>query len=792
MASWEEINEIIRKIAEGTATDKEKEIFFQMSEDDERINIQFAKQINNIREGKDNHFGDRSSYSNDNQIEVIQRSREEKLFLEEVKKEINGRLSISLFVDNTEVINLNKELQQELVNCPWTQDIKSIPNFKKLNSEESTVLEIFEHTEIAGKLLIVGEPGAGKTTTLRELAKQLVIKAEKDTFAPVPVLINLASWQYKKSIYEWILETICIEYRRSISTIKQWLIKQKLLLMLDGLDELEPSVQELCIRAINTFLSQEDSPSSLVVCSRREEYLNCEIKLNLNGAVCLLPLKDRQIKSYLQQINNVFLWQTFERDRILLELIRVPLFLNIAIVALQDISSPEKWEKIDSSEERLKYLWNRYISQRLNNNNRELEKQVKWLSWIAQQLSKKFNQQEYYKNKFVVAQLQPCINLDTNKKRNYSLIIFLIILIIIELSIYFKNNLTIENIYDLFSQFIIIIILVLIEKQLHIIQPLEKIFTTPKIAKMAITTVLISGFISLILYYKLNYILLIITTFQSAYFIWFIFSLLFVFSRFSEIIMFSNKILVRLISSFYISNKSIKLSFLVIFLFFYLLGFRIITYLYYNLGISIIPIFIAMAVPTFWYLLCFAFFGRVSWKWFFSSIIPSLLIIISLLYYSLITYFFGYTEKTWYVGIISGVIFGQVVNYALIRKTYNGLTISIPEKANYSNQGIRKSFVNASVIGITTCLIVGLIKNFSQGVSIGLIFWLISGGIACIQHFSLRLVLYFSGYIPWDYTKFLNYATDRTLLQRIGGSYVFIHSLLQEHLVKMSIETDNK
>ena len=792
MASWEEINEIIRKIAEGTATDKEKEIFFQMSEDDERINIQFAKQINNIREGKDNHFGDRSSYSNDNQIEVIQRSREEKLFLEEVKKEINGRLSISLFVDNTEVINLNKELQQELVNCPWTQDIKSIPNFKKLNSEESTVLEIFEHTEIAGKLLIVGEPGAGKTTTLRELAKQLVIKAEKDTFAPVPVLINLASWQYKKSIYEWILETICIEYRRSISTIKQWLIKQKLLLMLDGLDELEPSVQELCIRAINTFLSQEDSPSSLVVCSRREEYLNCEIKLNLNGAVCLLPLKDRQIKSYLQQINNVFLWQTFERDRILLELIRVPLFLNIAIVALQDISSPEKWEKIDSSEERLKYLWNRYISQRLNNNNRELEKQVKWLSWIAQQLSKKFNQQEYYKNKFVVAQLQPCINLDTNKKRNYSLIIFLIILIIIELSIYFKNNLTIENIYDLFSQFIIIIILVLIEKQLHIIQPLEKIFTTPKIAKMAITTVLISGFISLILYYKLNYILLIITTFQSAYFIWFIFSLLFVFSRFSEIIMFSNKILVRLISSFYISNKSIKLSFLVIFLFFYLLGFRIITYLYYNLEISIIPIFIAMAVPTFWYLLCFAFFGRVSWKWFFSSIIPSLLIIISLLYYSLITYFFGYTEKTWYVGIISGVIFGQVVNYALIRKTYNGLTISIPEKANYSNQGIRKSFVNASVIGITTCLIVGLIKNFSQGVSIGLIFWLISGGIACIQHFSLRLVLYFSGYIPWDYTKFLNYATDRTLLQRIGGSYVFIHSLLQEHLVKMSIETDNK
>ncbi len=115
-----------------------------------------------------------------------------------------------------------------------------------------------------------------------------------------------------------------------------------------------------------------------------------------------------------------------------------------------------------------------------------------------------------------------------------------------------------------------------------------------------------------------------------------------------------------------------------------------------------------------------------------------------------------------------------------------------PEKSNHSNQGIRNSFINASVIGIASGLMIGVISGYTKGISFGLIFWLISGGAACIQHFILRLVLYCNGYIPWNYSKFLNYATERTILQRVGGSYRFIHSLLQEHFVNMSFNTNNQ
>ena len=55
------------------------------------------------------------------------------------------------------------------------------------------------------------------------------------------------------------------------------------------------------------------------------------------------------------------------------------------------------------------------------------------------------------------------------------------------------------------------------------------------------------------------------------------------------------------------------------------------------------------------------------------------------------------------------------------------------------------------------------------------------GGSACIQHFCLRLILYIQGYIPWNYARFLDYYTERKLLQRVGGRYRFINKMLQEY-----------
>ena len=42
-------------------------------------------------------------------------------------------------------------------------------------------------------------------------------------------------------------------------------------------------------------------------------------------------------------------------------------------------------------------------------------------------------------------------------------------------------------------------------------------------------------------------------------------------------------------------------------------------------------------------------------------------------------------------------------------------------------------------------------------------------------------MLYPMGYIPWNYARFLDYAVEHLLLQKIGGGYMFIHRLMLEH-----------
>ncbi|MEQ9369926.1 MAG: hypothetical protein RIG63_13015 [Coleofasciculus chthonoplastes F3-SA18-01] len=92
------------------------------------------------------------------------------------------------------------------------------------------------------------------------------------------------------------------------------------------------------------------------------------------------------------------------------------------------------------------------------------------------------------------------------------------------------------------------------------------------------------------------------------------------------------------------------------------------------------------------------------------------------------------------------------------------------------------------LIGVFTMAVLGQMVGVPILFSavIGLLFGLFSpAGIACIQHFTLRLVLYCSGCIPWNYARFLDYATQQIFLQKVGGGYIFIHRLLLEHFAQM-------
>jgi hypothetical protein len=76
----------------------------------------------------------------------------------------------------------------------------------------------------------------------------------------------------------------------------------------------------------------------------------------------------------------------------------------------------------------------------------------------------------------------------------------------------------------------------------------------------------------------------------------------------------------------------------------------------------------------------------------------------------------------------------------------------------------------------------GLINGLFVGMVIGLIG---AGGQTCLKHFIVRWLLYSQGHLPWNCQRFLDYATDRLLLQKVGGGYLFPHRLLLEHFAAL-------
>jgi hypothetical protein len=75
----------------------------------------------------------------------------------------------------------------------------------------------------------------------------------------------------------------------------------------------------------------------------------------------------------------------------------------------------------------------------------------------------------------------------------------------------------------------------------------------------------------------------------------------------------------------------------------------------------------------------------------------------------------------------------------------------------------------------------GLVGGLASGLAVGRAF----GGYGCFSHGALRLVLWRLGALPLSTIRFLDYATERVFLRRVGGGYIFVHRLLQDYFASL-------
>jgi len=184
-----------------------------------------------------------------------------------------------------------------------------------------------EHFVRGERVLILGEPGAGKTTALERLTYLYACRALEDTTTPLPVLIPLN--RYDGNLLQIIRAALNAVGGLELSEgqMDTLVANVEALILFDGLNELGGQ-RELGVRAIRNFMDAHPRHRYAVTC-RTYDYDN---DLEVKEAWEVQPLDERDVERYLKAHlgdEGGKLFDRIRQDRRMLDLARNPLRLQM-------------------------------------------------------------------------------------------------------------------------------------------------------------------------------------------------------------------------------------------------------------------------------------------------------------------------------------------------------------------------------------------------------------------------------------------------------------------------------
>ncbi len=689
------------------------------------------------------------------------------------------------------------------------------------------------YDEAEHELLILGEPGAGKSTLLLGLAQQLVVRAEQDKVHPLPVILPLSSWAVKRPpLQDWIAEQLAQIYDVPRKLSVQWVEEDHVLPLLDGLDEMEETARSACIAAINTY--HRDHLAQLVVCSRTNEYeaAASRQRLALQGAVIVQPLTHSDVDAYLQRAGQPLaaLRSALKKNNALHDLATTPLMLNILILTYQGTlvhDLPKKEAAL------LQQVWDDYVGRMVmrkgNSKRYPLRETREWLSFLAGQM-RSHNQTVFY-----LEHLQSDW-LETKQRPTYVWrairlpAIFIGALISTLVYLFFFGSYKLASLSSCLQYGVLGGLLGGLwrrsmsekgrrEKHHHMWAKRLAIsaciglfdgltfglflssfpnYTLDQLQAYALSYGVVMGLLSLLLQYLLT------ASFHLGMFPgnnvpqrWK--GLV----RFGSVVQGPRALLVAVV---------IGLS--------HALAFRLTigslygSYISLSIGVSfgLISGLISLTLsrqmedirPT----------DRLRWTWrslgsgLFNSrhlrttaILTSIIMIVVILRPGLAIFLHALSIGLTYwclLGLLQGIAQEQVenqdrriANEGIHRSLHNSVIMGLISGTMIGTIGILNHWVSIRLSsGLTTVrqdeLISGLGAVLSYGLFLGLcgalLICILTGGLAAFRHYIIRFLLWRSRTFPWRAPQFLNDATARFLLRRVGGGYSFTHRLLLDHL----------
>jgi hypothetical protein len=301
---------------------------------------------------------------------------------------IEGVLNQSLY--NTARLELSMTTKPSAIEHPWDLVLKR-QRFADHRPPRGTPIEVVAD-QLANSMLILGSPGAGKTTLMLELTHVLLQRATEDSSNPIPVVFSLSTWSIlRRPLVDWLVDELRERYEVPEVIARCWVDEDRIYILLDGLDEVSTENREGCVHAINEFRSGHGL-APMVICSRTVDYMMLASRLRVEGAIAIEPLVQSEVIAFLKAAGDsaARVREALERDQTLWELLDSPLMLNIAVLAYRG-NLPSLTKETDTLEDRRAQLFDAYVEAMLNRRTKSTRygrrNTVRWLSWLADSLN---------------------------------------------------------------------------------------------------------------------------------------------------------------------------------------------------------------------------------------------------------------------------------------------------------------------------------------------------------------------------------------------------------------------
>ncbi len=663
------------------------------------------------------------------------------------------------------------------LNWEYQEEGKYQKEGKKPKEHRGTLETLIQKTEEFSKnrFAIIGPAGVGKTSAIFDY---ILHQLNDENTKQIPVYFSLSSWKKEQSILQWLQDELGRLYRINKKPAEHLIRSQKIIPILDGLDQMSQEFREHCAVEIDAF----SRVNPIALTSRLEVFEEISAFLKKKDVdideifhtyklMPLLPEQVLEVTDTLETRENFK--RIFEKSSRLQSFARFPMGLYLLSVTIKDIK-PEEIEALEKGSDLDVFykLWHKYDNYVYDDphyvTHRELrydrDKIRYWLSHMAKESS----------STFFIEDLQP-LYLSTKKMRlQYYLLSRLVMAYFISIAVGFFMSGPLDFLNaSILSGFTATLVIYLFRnrarrKREEQTSSLRQAMDQTKGENKA------KHYISNIIWYLV----------PCVFVLWIYFG----FSAPRSPNLKEEMFLDGLFSATE-ANMGILIGILMALIF----GLR---GRWQKINIDI------RSVEKL----------NRNWKGFFrhgtvGGIILGLLLIILVM---VITFLFNnsgfgmwleknlYIKNVYLLSFLFGFIFGFVLFGIMgyLKDSDTLIATSAKKKDSFTpNYGIKRSFSNAKrafiIVSVVMIILISgtigiiehgetssLIKAAKTGIAFGVLGFLWFGGLDVISHYSLRFIIFLDNTGPLRFSKYLEDASNLRFIKAAGAGYEFLHPTL--------------